>query len=150
MDEVIKKLESVNTQDSSRAVSRLQKRLSSSREPHLLGELVDYFIASGSKQALKVLSSLKDIQSQVRCRGEVLVQRKGESRLFGRVYRPSTHPVSFPCLSSLQDFFSKLNECMQSKVPMRVPVLRLLAHCLNKQVCDKYLLIRDHSASLIW
>lgn len=68
MDEVIKKLESVNTQDSSRAVSLLQKRLSSSRDPHLLGELVDHFITSGSKHVLKVLSSLKDVQSQVRRR----------------------------------------------------------------------------------
>lgn len=79
MDEVFKKLESIDTQESSRAVSRLQKRLGSAREPQLLGELVDYYIASGSKQALKVLSSLKDVQSQVRrCFGwEALVARAG-------------------------------------------------------------------------
>lgn len=78
MDEVIKKLESVNTQDSSRAVSLLQKRLSSSRDPHLLGELVDHFVATGSKHVLKVLSSLKDVQSQVRRRfgWEVLVGKR--------------------------------------------------------------------------
>ena len=66
MEELVKRLESVDTQESAKAVSRLQKRLGSSREPQLLGELVDYFIASGSLRALRVLSSLKDVQSQVR------------------------------------------------------------------------------------
>ena len=65
MDEALKKLESVDTQESSKAVTRLQKRLGSVREPQLLGELVDYFACSGSTRALKVLSSLKDVQSQV-------------------------------------------------------------------------------------
>ena len=71
MDEILRKLESVDTKESSQAVSRLQKRLSSAREPQLLGELIDYFVSSGSKQALKVLSSLKDVQSQVSgCSGQ--------------------------------------------------------------------------------
>lgn len=66
MDEVFKKLESVDTQEASDAVGRLQKRLGNAREAQILGEIIDYFIISGSKQALKVLSSLKDVQSQVR------------------------------------------------------------------------------------
>lgn len=66
MDDVIKRLESVDTHESSSAVSRLQKRLGNAREAQLLSELVDYFIASGSTRALNVLSSLKDVQSQVR------------------------------------------------------------------------------------
>ena len=75
MDELFKKLESVDTQESSQAVSRLQKRLSSAREPQLLGELIDYFAGSGSKQALKVLASLKDVQSQVsRSLGGLIVE----------------------------------------------------------------------------
>ena len=65
MEELFRRLESVDTQESSRAVSRLQKRLGSSRDPQLLGELVDYYVATGSKQMLKVLCSLKDVQSQV-------------------------------------------------------------------------------------
>ena len=66
MEEVLKRLESVDTQESARAVGRLQKRLGSSREPQLLGDLVDHYIASGSARALEVLSSLKDVQSQVK------------------------------------------------------------------------------------
>ena len=65
MEELIKRLESVDTQESAKVVSRLQKRLGSTREPQLLGDLVDYFIASGSPRALRVLASLKDVQSQV-------------------------------------------------------------------------------------
>ena len=69
MEEAFKKLESVDTRESSRTVSRLQKRLGRARDPQLLGELVDYYVASNSRQAAKVLSSLKDVQSQVRIRG---------------------------------------------------------------------------------
>ena len=66
MDEVFKKLESVDTQEASDMAARLQKRLGSARDPQLLGDIIDYFVVSGSKQALKILSSLKDVQSQVR------------------------------------------------------------------------------------
>ena len=70
MEELVKRLESVDTQESAKAVGRLQKRLGRSREPQLLGELVDYFISSGSPRALRVLSSSKDVQSQVGYGGE--------------------------------------------------------------------------------
>ena len=65
MEELVKRLESVDTQESAQAVGGLQKRLGGSREPQLLNDLIDYYMASGSPRALKVLSSLKDVQSQV-------------------------------------------------------------------------------------
>ena len=89
MEEVFKRLESVDVQQSSRAISRLQKRLSSTRDPQLLGELIEHYLTTGSKQTLNVLLGLKDVQSQVRrdtLRNEVCgkVSRFGRWTLIGR------------------------------------------------------------------
>lgn len=66
MEEVFKRLESVDVRESSRAISRLQKRLAGARDPQFLGELIEHYLTTGSKQTLSVLLGLKDVQSQVR------------------------------------------------------------------------------------
>ncbi len=63
--EELYKLESVDIAESKCNVSRMRKRLDNGRDPALLGELVEFYLATGSKQALAVLTSLKGIQSQV-------------------------------------------------------------------------------------
>ncbi len=65
--EELYRLESVDITESRWHVSRMQKRLENGRDPALLGELVDFYLATESKQALAVLTSLKTVQSQVIC-----------------------------------------------------------------------------------
>ena len=66
MEDVFKRLESVDVQESARAVNRLQKKLGAARDPQLLGELTEHYLTTGSQQTLDVLTGLKDVQSQVR------------------------------------------------------------------------------------
>ena len=63
--EALHKLESVDNGESRSSVSRLQRRLAAGRDPGLLADLVDGYFAKGSKRVLKILTSLKDVQSQV-------------------------------------------------------------------------------------
>ena len=64
MDELWK-LESVDTAESRRVMARLQTRLKASREPTLLGELVELYFKTGSKRARKILTTLRETHSQV-------------------------------------------------------------------------------------
>ena len=64
MDELWK-LESVDTAESRRVMARLQMRLKASREPTLLGELVELYFKTGSKRARKILTTLRETHSQV-------------------------------------------------------------------------------------
>lgn len=64
MDELWK-LESVDTAESRRVTARLQTRLKASREPSLLGELVELYFKTGSKRARKILTTLRETHSQV-------------------------------------------------------------------------------------
>ena len=64
MDELVK-LDSLDILESRNSVSRLQKRLASGRDPTLLSDLVEFYFARGSRRAVKVLTGLKNVQSQV-------------------------------------------------------------------------------------
>lgn len=63
--EELYKLESLDIAESRCNVSRMQKRLENGREPALLSELVEFYLATASKRALAVLTTLKGVQSQV-------------------------------------------------------------------------------------
>ena len=63
--EELHKLETVDIGELRSSTSRLQKRLAAGRDPGLLAELVDGYFAKGSKRVLKILTSLKEVQSQV-------------------------------------------------------------------------------------
>ena len=63
--EELHKLEAVDIGESRSSVSRLQRRLAAGRDPGLLADLVDGYFAKGSKRVLKILTSLKGVQSQV-------------------------------------------------------------------------------------
>ena len=64
MDELWK-LESVELTESRQFVSKLAQRLKTSRDPALLGELVEFYFKNGSKRARTVLTSLREAHSQV-------------------------------------------------------------------------------------
>ncbi len=66
MDELWK-LESVELSESRQFVAKLCERLKSTRDPALLGELVEYYYKNGSKRARTVLTSLREAHSQVLC-----------------------------------------------------------------------------------
>lgn len=68
MEELLCKLESQDTEESRKSVTRLQSILRAERNPILLGELVEFYFATRSKRAVKVLSSLREAYSQVRPR----------------------------------------------------------------------------------
>lgn len=68
MEELLCKLESQDTEESRKSVTRLQSMLRAERNPILLGELVEFYFATRSKRAVKVLSSLREAYSQVRPR----------------------------------------------------------------------------------
>ncbi len=55
--EELYKLESVDIAESKCNISRMRKRLDNDRDPALLGELVEFYLAKGSKQALAVLTA---------------------------------------------------------------------------------------------
>ncbi len=59
------KLESVELSESRQFVAKLCDRLKSTRDPTLLGELVEYYFKNGSKRARTVLTSLREAHSQV-------------------------------------------------------------------------------------
>lgn len=59
------KLESVDLIESRQIVGKLRSRLKSSRDPVLLGELVDFYFTNGSKGARKLLTTLREAHSQV-------------------------------------------------------------------------------------
>lgn len=66
MMEELCKLESVDAAESRSSVTRLKRRLRAARDPSLLGELVDFYFATGSKRAIDVLTNLREAYSQVR------------------------------------------------------------------------------------
>ena len=71
MMEELCKLESVDAAESRSSVTRLKRRLRAARDPALLGELVDFYFATGSKRAIDVLTNLREAYSQVREAREV-------------------------------------------------------------------------------
>ena len=58
-------LESDDTSASRDVASRIQYRLKRSRDPSLLGELVDFYLQTYSKRARKILTTLREAHSQV-------------------------------------------------------------------------------------
>ena len=64
--EEIRELDSMDLRVSKEAVTRLQKRLLRGRDAAALIELLDYYLASGSSQAAKVLLALRETHAQVR------------------------------------------------------------------------------------
>ena len=65
MDDLCK-LESTDTALSRRVATRLQARLKASRDPALLGDIVEFYFKTFSKRARKVLTTLKEAHSQVK------------------------------------------------------------------------------------
>ena len=65
MMEDLLKLESDDTYASRDVASRIQSRLKSTRDPSLLGELVDFYFQTYSKRARKILTTLREAHSQV-------------------------------------------------------------------------------------
>ena len=68
MEELLCKLESLDMEESRKSVTRLQSMLRAERNPVFLGELVEFYFATRSKRAVKVLTSLREAYSQVRPR----------------------------------------------------------------------------------
>ena len=71
LSEEFQRVESGDLSVSQRFVQRLKSSLNATRDPELLGDIVDYYLQRGSVIALRVLTSLKDIYSQVGKRNEV-------------------------------------------------------------------------------
>lgn len=59
------KLESDDTHASRDTASKIQYRLKGSRDPSLLGQLVDFYFQTYSKRARKILTTLRETHSQV-------------------------------------------------------------------------------------
>ncbi len=58
-------LESSDTSRSREVASKIQSRLKGTRDPSLLGDLVDFYFVSYSKRARKILTTLREAHSQV-------------------------------------------------------------------------------------
>ena len=80
MEELMCKLESQDMEDSRKSVTRLQSMLRAERNPVLLGELVEFYFATRSKRAVKVLATLREAYSQVRPRSGTC--RDGPTKTF--------------------------------------------------------------------
>ena len=59
------RLDATDARESRKNTQRLQSRLKATRDPGMLGELVDFYFASGSRRVLKVLTTLREAHSQV-------------------------------------------------------------------------------------
>ncbi len=59
------KLESDDTFASRDVASKIQSRLKSTRDPGLLGELVEFYFKTYSRRARKILTTLRETHSQV-------------------------------------------------------------------------------------
>ena len=59
------KLESDDTSASRDVASKIQSRLKGTRDPSLLGDLVDFYFQTFSKRARKILTTLREAHSQV-------------------------------------------------------------------------------------
>ena len=68
------KLESDDTSSSRDVASKIQSRLKGTRDPSLLGELVDFYFQTYSKRARKILTTLREAHSQVCTKNMVPVQ----------------------------------------------------------------------------
>ncbi len=156
------KLESVELSESRQFISRLSDRLKTTRDPGLLGELVEFYFKNGSKRARKVLTSLREAHSQVHF-SHTHHPHTHTHRYTSHTHstHTHTHTIIWPqaihawgasihtlwwcihywcrdrCVSLspflLQDYFDKLHESIQ-KTSTRLPVLKLLAHTLNSEV----------------
>lgn len=65
LSEEFSKLETVDVTISQRLVQRWRKNLNTIREPEILAELIDYYLSTQSLPALRILTGLKDLHSQV-------------------------------------------------------------------------------------
>ena len=66
------KLESDDTFASRDVASKIQGHLKSTRDPILLGELVEFYFKTYSRRARKILTTLRETHSQVKSSSELL------------------------------------------------------------------------------
>lgn len=77
------KLESADTLASRCVASEIHKRLNRTRDPLLLGELVDFYFETYSKRTRKILTTLGEAHSQVGEAVMILSKRCVVSLFFG-------------------------------------------------------------------